>query len=54
MHFTGRRRLDLYSNTLDDLRSNRHEKSKQHRWRDKEGDTKIDQDTTRAVRRVRV
>ena len=40
--------------TLDDLRSHRHEKSKQHRWRDKESETKIDQDTRRVVRRVRV
>ena len=40
--------------TLDDLRRHRHEKSKQHKWRDKESDTKIDQDTRRVVRRVRV
>ena len=33
--------------TLDYLRSNRRKKSKQHKWKDKEGDTKIDQDTIR-------
>ena len=37
--------------TLDDLRRHQHEKSKQHKWRDKESDTKIDHDTRRVVRR---
>ena len=40
--------------TLDDLRRHRYEKSKQHKWRDKESDTKIDQDTRTVAKRVRV
>ena len=40
--------------TLNDLRRHRHERSKQHKYEDKESDTKIEQDTRLVPRRVRV